>query len=269
MSKLIKWTGSKESQSKDIISQIPTDIKIYNEPFAGGGSVFLNLLESNLNIEKYLISDLNSDVIDIYNMIKNEPEKLIEGYYNHYQIYNSEGILFRKQYYHRIRNNFNLNKDPIDFYFINRNSINGMIRYNSKGEFNASCHFSRPGMEPKKIEALILKYHNMFKLHDIDFFVNDYKSNTYNDFCYLDPPYENTNSLYFVGFSNTNFIQWLNNLNCRWILSYDGNVNGVEQSHEQPNYKRKLYLESGNSSIRSIMKISNKTHIQESLYLNY
>ena len=45
MSILMKWSGSKESQSESILKYIQEiNFENYYEPFVGGGSIFLNLL---------------------------------------------------------------------------------------------------------------------------------------------------------------------------------------------------------------------------------
>ena len=43
---VIKWTGSKRSQAGQIISLMPKEIDTYYEPFVGGGSVFIRLIEA-------------------------------------------------------------------------------------------------------------------------------------------------------------------------------------------------------------------------------
>ena len=49
MSELIKWSGSKESQASSIIKYIKElNIENYYEPFIGGGSVFLNLINTQI-----------------------------------------------------------------------------------------------------------------------------------------------------------------------------------------------------------------------------
>lgn len=60
-----------------------------------------------------------------------------------------------------------------------------------------------------------------------------------------------------------------NKLDCNWALSYDGKVNDVEVAHVAPNYTRKEYLVSGNSSFRRVIGNSNDSIISESLYLNF
>jgi len=270
MSKLIKWTGSKDSQSNEIISYIPKNIKNYYEPFVGGGSIFLKLLETYNNIKNYYISDYNNDLINIYKMIQNNPLVLIDDYNKHYQNYNVDENLFenRKLYFNKIRSKYNNEKKASDFYWIMRTTTNGMPRYNKKMEFNNSCHFSRPGMKPKSVEKLILKYHNLFNRHNVIFKTLNYLDVNVNGFLYCDPPYQNTKGMYFSNFNNNEFIEWLNK-QYQWILSYDGMINDKKVKHNKPKYVRHIYLKSGNSSFRRVIGNSNNTMIYESIYLNY
>lgn len=269
----MKWSGSKDSQSSNIIEHFPKDINNYYEPFVGGGSVFLNLLErEDVKINNYVLSDINNELIEIYKLIQNNPDKLISKYNEHYKIFNSSDIEQRKKYFMNVRKLFNEQPSPENFYFIMRTTTNGMPRYNRKGEFNNSCHFSRPGMNPTDVEKIIKKYNKLFNENDIAFLCSDYKElkvENENDFIYLDPPYENTKGMYFGGFNNVDFINWLNNLNCKYALSYDGKVNDEEIEHVSPNYVRHFYLTSGNSSFRRVVGNSNDSIVSESLYLNY
>ena len=271
MSNLIKWSGSKDSQSKIILSYFPKEIENYYEPFLGGGSIFLSLLESDIKVDKYCLSDINKELIGIYEMINNEPAKIIKSYREHYRVFNQADIERRKSYFTFIRKYFNERRNPEDLYWIMRTTTNGMPRYNRKGEFNNSCHFSRPGMNPEDVEKLIYKYHNLFNSKNINFNTSSYEVITAgkNDLIYCDPPYENTKGMYFGGFDNKEFINWLNNLKCNWALSYDGKVNDIEVEHIAPNYKRKEYLISGNSSFRRVIGTSSDSIISESLYLNF
>jgi hypothetical protein len=43
---LIKWTGSKRRQAKQIVAQFPRKIATYYEPFLGSGSVLYELLRT-------------------------------------------------------------------------------------------------------------------------------------------------------------------------------------------------------------------------------
>ena len=92
------------------------------------------------------------------------------------------------------------------------------------------------------------------------------------DVVFLDPPYANVNSsMYFGNFNNTDFFKFLENLNCKWILTYDGKSGEIDHTYDVPEflYKEHLYLESGNSSFRNLKKNVEKTITYESLYINF
>ena len=270
MSNLIKWSGSKSSQAKLICDYIPKDTINYYEPFLGGGSIFLELLENNNSIENYYLSDLNSELIGIYLLIKNNPEYIIESYSNHYDIFSKLDFEKRKKYFNSIRDLFNKNKTSEDLFWIMRTTTNGMPRYNLKQEFNNSCHFTRAGMDKNKVKVMINHYHNLFINNNVNFNSYSYDEIIFkNDsLIYLDPPYENTKGMYFSNFDNVKFINYINKLNCKWILSYDGKINDAKVDHINPNFVRHKYLLSGNSSFRRILGNKSST-IYESIYLNF
>ena len=64
----VKWVGGKRQLINSIIEFIPKNIKnhTYVEPFIGGGAVFFHLQP-----KKAIINDFNSELINVYNVIKN------------------------------------------------------------------------------------------------------------------------------------------------------------------------------------------------------
>ena len=70
---VIKWSGSKRKQAEKIISFFPKKIETYYEPFCGGASVFGRLIHSNISVKRYVISDLNGDLISLWNEIIKDP----------------------------------------------------------------------------------------------------------------------------------------------------------------------------------------------------
>jgi DNA adenine methylase len=268
MGVLIKWSGSKASQCDRIISYFPKYISNYIEPFVGGGSVFLKLLESDIKIDNYIISDLNKELIGIYNLIKNDPNYLISHYTNYHTEFNNGDIQHRKDVFNEIRKRFNTDKNPADFYCLTRTSTNGLVRYSSKGVYNVSPHFSRPGMKPDEVSKLILHYSKLFNDKNVMFNACSYEyiGNEFdkNALIYCDSPYTKTKGMYFNNFDNNKYIDWCDNLSVKCILSYDAETNGVE-----PNFINHIILESGNSSFRRTFGKTNDTIVQESLYLNF
>ena len=78
---LLKWIGGKTQIINQIINLFPIKIKNYHEPFIGGASVLLKLLEkqkegSIIITNKIYAYDLNKELIEFYKIIQNEPIKL-------------------------------------------------------------------------------------------------------------------------------------------------------------------------------------------------
>ena len=44
----------------------------------------------------------------------------------------------------------------IPLMFLSRTCVNGLIRFNDKGEFNNSLHYSRKGINPDTLETIIV-----------------------------------------------------------------------------------------------------------------
>ncbi|MCO7225711.1 Dam family site-specific DNA-(adenine-N6)-methyltransferase [Pleionea sp. CnH1-48] len=112
-----------------ICAELPAGKKLI-EPFLGSGSVFLNT-----DYERYLLADINPDLIHLYKTLKKEGRSFVE--------YSKE--LFQPKYnkarkYYELREEFNeieasARKAALFLYF-NRHGYNGLCRYNLDGGFN-------------------------------------------------------------------------------------------------------------------------------------
>ena len=71
----IRWQGNKSKYLKHIIKYIPDEYNTYIEPFVGSGSVFLKLKPN-----KWIINDLNKDLINIWNTVKDSPDEIIKEF---------------------------------------------------------------------------------------------------------------------------------------------------------------------------------------------
>jgi len=268
---VIKWSGSKRSQSEEIIKSFPKTINTYYEPFVGGGSVLRQLLHSDIKVNKYICSDINKDLISLWNMIKNNPSELIKKYTSMWNELNIDNDIERKkQYYYKIRNSFNKLHTPEDFLFLSRTAINGLIRYNSKGEFNSSFHLTRNGIIPKTLESILLEWSNLLNVNNVLFVHNDYINIETNidDFMYLDPPYAGTKGMY-NGVIDFNVLwNWLDEQPCKYALSFDGTCGVEDRTFNVPEsvYNEHLYLYSGTSNFKKLKEIGTE-YVKESLYL--
>ena len=276
----IKWSGSKRSQSEEIIKRINNkDFDTYYEPFCGGCSVLFQLLHSDKSFKKYICSDKNNDLITLWNLIKNNPSKVINEYTKMWHELNIDNDKERKkQYFYMVRDRFNKHKNPTDFMFIMRTTTNGMPRYNLKGEFNNSFHTSRDGIIPTSFSKIINQWSEVLNKFDVQFInTSYYKIQTKeNDFMYLDPPYGNTKGMYYGTIDFDKLWSWIRNQDCDYILSFDGKTTAlgelnIDMTYPVPKdiYLHHEYLCSGNSSFRRINGSANNIDVYESLYTSY
>ena len=71
----LKWAGGKYSLVEDISARLDVASKHADtlvEPFVGAGSVFLNT-----HFKHYILNDINADLINLYNELKNSPDEFI------------------------------------------------------------------------------------------------------------------------------------------------------------------------------------------------
>lgn len=269
----IKWSGSKRSQSEEIIKRIKNkEYYTYYEPFCGGCSVLFQLLHSDIKFKRYICSDKNKGLIDLWNEIKNNPEVVVKHYKTMWSELNIDDDKERKkQYFYKIRERYNKYKSPYDFMFIMRTTTNGMPRYNKNGEFNNSFHVTRNGIIPETLAKIVYEWSaklNEFNVEFIHMEYNEIKTNL-DDFIYLDPPYQNTKGMYYGAIDYDDLWNWLRNQKCDYLLSFDGKTTSKDMTCEVPNdlYSKHEYLYSGNSSFRRTIGKSNSEYVEESLYI--
>lgn len=263
---IIKWSGSKRSQAREIIAHFPKNIDTYYEPFLGGGSILGNLAPN-----RAVCGDVCEPLIELWNTVKQNPKVVADEYSRRWKTLQDKGHL----YYYDVRDSFNQKKSPHDLLFLTRTCVNGLIRFNKQGEFNNSFHISRRGMASDRLNRIIHQWSTIIKGYR--FVHSSYSESTKKavkgDFVYLDPPYFHTKGRYFGTIVYDDFLKYLNDLNERGIkfaLSFDGHRGDKSYIVELPKkvYKRHVLLKSGNSTFN---KVQNKKveSVLESLYLNY
>jgi DNA adenine methylase len=180
--RFLRYPGGKSRFLSFLINHLPTnaDIKgLYIEPFVGGGSVFFYLRPTQA-----IISDLNLELIQLYEGIKSNPKK-VWSFFKSFP----EG----KKAYYQIRdervNNKSLYYKAARILYLNRTCFKGMWRHNQEGKFNVGY-----GGEQRRwvvTEENLLELSKILKkatIYNKDFEeIISLASN--NDFLFLDPPY--------------------------------------------------------------------------------
>ncbi|EBT5445550.1 Dam family site-specific DNA-(adenine-N6)-methyltransferase [Salmonella enterica] len=178
----LKWAGGKYSVIDDVLAHLPSGRRLI-EPFAGGGSVFLNA-----GFSEVIASDACDDLILTYQVMQREPFALID----------KAAMMFREgnnsDYFDEIKARFNKREmtqleRAATFIYLNRHCFNGLMRYNQKGEFNVGFGSYRqpyfPLAEMESFATLARHY---------TFAIADYRETVAlageGDVVFCDPPYE-------------------------------------------------------------------------------
>lgn len=267
MMTFVKWSGSKRSQAKTIIAEIlKVDFDNYYEPFLGSGAVL-----GELHPSKAICSDIYKPLVELWKVIQENPSLVKNDYRAQWEALQQKGHL----YFYEVRDRFNKSGNPLDLLFLSRTCVNGLIRFNGKGEFNNSFHHTRRGMAPDKLSKIVDDWTDMIEKYH--FIHGDYrditKQATSKDIVYLDPPYFNNKNRYLENIDHAKFIDYLEDLNNRsikFVLSYDGQSESRIYEHEIPKhlYKRKLLVHSGLSAFKKVQN-KKKDTVHESLYINF
>jgi len=197
----LKWAGGKTQLISSIESSLhPNILKekfTYLEPFVGSGAILFWMLNNFPNLEKAVINDINSDLINTYRTIAKSPRELIsilkvlQTDYHALQDDEEE----KKKYYYQNREFYNTRSTDSTtqaalFIFLNRTCFNGLYRVNSKNLFNVPMgSYKTPTICD---EQNILAVSNV--LQKVEILNGDYtetlKHASKNSFFYFDPPYK-------------------------------------------------------------------------------
>ncbi|MCQ2975901.1 MAG: DNA adenine methylase [Bacteroidales bacterium] len=192
MKPFLKWAGGKRQLMpfiSEFINKNSVSNKRYFEPFIGGGSVFFNL-----QCPKATICDLNEEIINCYNVIKENSDELIVLLKKHKKNH-------CKEYFYKIRE---LDRKPNIFnkltnvekaartIYLNRTCYNGLYRVNLSGYFNTPLgKYVNPMICDEENIKEVSKFLNK---KGIEILCADFEKAVEKaragDWVYFDPPYD-------------------------------------------------------------------------------
>lgn len=204
MKPILKWPGGKGQVLEELKKYITPELltgNMYIEPFIGGGALAFDLEHPNT-----VISDLNPELTNLYQTVRDKPEVLIDRLKEHQEKHCEE-------HYYEVRA---LDRWP-DFKYIvpatraartvylNKTCFNGLYRVNSKGYFNSPIGRSSSGKTPDIVQADAIRELSKF-LQTVDIQTGDYRT-VINNFkplpgtvIYLDPPFDKGEEIATAGF---------------------------------------------------------------------
>lgn len=203
---VVKWVGGKRQLLPEIKKYSPKKFNTYFEPFVGGGAVLFELQP-----KQAVINDINKELINLYSVIQNNVEELIE------KLSDTNVYSNTSECYYRIRE---LDREPKEYnkltgidraarvLYLNKTCYNGLYRVNSMGEFNSPFGSYK---NPNIVNEITLRaVHKYFNESNIKFLNGDFEKTVKNakkdDFVYFDPPYAPiSKTSNFTGYNESGF----------------------------------------------------------------
>jgi DNA adenine methylase len=185
---ILKWAGGKSKLLGELTARAPGAFRRYFEPFLGGGAMFFHLAPS-----ASVLTDRNTDLINVYRCVAWNVEAVIQRLRNHRQRHG-------EAYYYEMRERWNEGTHALGdvdraaaFIYLNKTCYNGLWRVNSRGQFNVPAgRYDAPQIyDDASIRAAsrLLQRAELRAGH----FAHGVESADAGDFVYFDPPYHPLN----------------------------------------------------------------------------
>ena len=186
--RFVKWAGGKQQLIEQFKPLFPKKFNNYLELFVGSGAVAFYIIQK-FNPQNVLLSDINVELINAFNIIKSDVKTLIVKLKQHKESH----LTLREKYYYNVRS-INPNNLPdleraARFIYLNKTCFNGLYRVNSKDGFNVPMgSYKNPDIvQEEKLKRISNLLKNVtLKVMSFEKIVDIAKE---RDFIYLDPPY--------------------------------------------------------------------------------
>jgi DNA adenine methylase len=264
----LKWAGGKRQLLAQYAPFFPDRAAVnrYFEPFIGSAAVYFHL-----QFPRATLSDQNQKLIELYQMVQQDVEGVIEALKPHRN---------QADHYYEVRAQDPQTLSPVEraarLIYLNKTCYNGLYRENRRGLFNVPFgRYKNPTICDEKKLRKAARALNGVTLRTADFAQVVERAGP-GDFVYFDPPYVPLNttssftSYHRAGFSQTDhqrLAQTIQQLTARGCL--------VMLSNSSAPFVYELYQDQGYQLIRTTARRSINSQarkrgpVPELLILNY
>ena len=211
------YVGDKYRLMPQLRELFPRSVSTYVEPFAGGGSSFINTAA-----ERYIVNDINFYVVELHKTLASYVGRSEELFQRLYDLIDQYGLScsfknscvpselkrkyvktyyahYNKDAYLKLRADFNESHDLLILYLLLIYGFNHMIRFNRAGQFNlpvGNVDFN------KNVHDAICGYLNFMERNEVTFYNLDFAqfidqlNLDESSYVYFDQPYLISDSEY-------------------------------------------------------------------------
>lgn len=187
----MKWIGNKQRFAHEIVSNFPTNIGTYYEPFLGSGAVLATLAP-----KAAVASDVFTPLIEIWQALQNDPATLKQWYSERWMRTRKAP---KEVVYEDVRAAYNASPNGADLVYLCRACYGGVVRFRkADGWMSTPCGVHNP-IAPSSFSARVDEWRRRC-LH-VSFERADYaeimQRATRGDLIYCDPPYVDTQAILY------------------------------------------------------------------------
>ena len=190
ISPLIKWAGGKRQLIPVLTDHLPAEWDTYFEPFIGGAALMVHL-QNEGKITRAVVSDLNGELINLYRVVRRQPERLIEALASDQFENNEQAFRHLKTEFNTIiGKRGNRTARAALLIYLNKHGYNGLWRVNQNGMFNVPFGHHAKLSLPSGLS--IMAFSRMLEnvtIMNVDF-GKAVRTAKKGDFVYFDPPYQ-------------------------------------------------------------------------------
>lgn len=230
---LFPYAGGKRRSVK-FISKYLRKTNTYVEPFFGSGAVFCHMVNKSL-ASKFIINDINKNVIGIYEAIKNDSASLCEEFGDLCSIFNGLSAGKKESMFFRIRDEVSENYNAAKYMLILKTRFGAMHKTDAFGNVRDTSGHSILSNRIVSCDREQIRWWQI-ALENTDIYRCDFESMpAINDdaIVFSDPPYHASVIAYGADFSKNDQLRclsWCERLSGRpdiTVLLSNRDANGV------------------------------------------
>lgn len=197
---LLKWIGNKQRFAETITSYMPDQFNDYYEPFLGSGAVMAHLLKQaqDTGIPRFnngYASDVLPFLIDIFNIVKDNPDAIIDYYDREI----TEYYINPSDKYNEIRDRFNQHHNAMDFCLLSRTCYSGIVRFRQADGYMSTPRGPHKPISPSVFAQRVNLWNSFIDRVDFETMPFDESMDRaqQGDLIYCDPPYTHSQSIIY------------------------------------------------------------------------
>ncbi len=269
----IPYQGSKRRLAHHVVRYLPDDVDRLIEPCCGSAAVTLAVARAG-RARRFVLGDSLAPLCALWRRILDEPGALAADYQRLWSAQERRP----REWYDRVRDDFNRDHDPAKLLFLLVRCVKSAVRFNAHGAFNQSPDLRRRGTRPERMRASLLGASALLAGR-AEVRPGDYAAALDDagprDVVYLDPPWQGTSGArdrrYHQPLDRERFVADLEHAlarGVRVIVSYDGRLGARRYGEPLPKHLGLVHVElpAGRSSQATLLGRGDRT--VESLYLS-